>query len=254
MNDFHIIIPARYDSQRLPGKVLMEISGKPMLQYVYQNAVQAGAESVTIATEDERVASVAKSFGADVCMTSSIHRTGTERLSEAAEALSLEDDEIVIGLQADEPFIDASVIRMLVDDLSQFHNVKMASLCEPITSASELFDKNVVKVLLNKRSHAIYFSRSVIPWDRERFTDEGNLPKTVEGYHRHVGLYGYRVKFLQEYMDWGICQAERLEKLEQLRVLWNGGRIHMRVVNKKIPSGVNTLEDLVRVRDKLKRV
>ena len=254
MMDFHIIIPARYESQRLPGKVLMDIAGKPMVQHVYEKALDAGAESVVIATESDRVAEVAESFGAKVCMTSSIHRTGTERLSEAVEALEFENDEVVIGLQADEPFIDVPVIRMLVEDLETYSNIKVASVCEPITDAQELFDRGVVKVVLNRRGHAVYFSRAVIPWDRDSFTEDGQLPTVVKGnYYRHVGLYGYRVGFLKDYMEWGVCSLESVEMLEQLRILWNGGRIYMRVLNKKIPLGVNTELDLERVRGIIKK-
>lgn len=246
--DFHVIIPVRYDSVRLPGKALIDIAGKPMIQRVYENALNSGATDVVIATDDKRVADAAESFGASVCITSPDHDSGTERLSEAVLALGYEDDEIVVCLQGDEPLIPGKVICELAEDLGEHNNVKVASVCQPMTDVDELFNPNVTKVVMNQRGYALYFSRAPIPWERDTFSDKKAV--ALNGHHfRHIGLYAYRVGFLQEYVEWGSCDAEALESLEQLRILWQGCRIHMVVTKNNLPSGVDTEEDLKRVRD-----
>lgn len=246
--DFHVIIPVRYDSTRLPGKALLDIAGKPMLQHVYERAVASGAQEIVIATDDKRIAEAAESFGAHVCMTSADHSSGTERLAEAVVALGLEDDEIVVCLQGDEPLIPPAVIRQVAEDLAEHDNVKVSTICEPIKDAAELFNPNSIKVVMNRRHYAMYFSRAPIPWERDTFSDNDNI-KLNGSHYRHVGLYAYRVGFVQEYLEWGACPAEELEALEQLRILWQGNRIHMVVVNANLPPGVDTEEDLVRVRE-----
>ena len=250
--DFHVIIPVRYDSTRLPGKALVDIAGKPMIQRVYENALNSKATDVVIATDDKRIADAAESFGATVCMTSSDHVSGTERLSETVLALGYEDDEIVVCLQGDEPLIPGKVISDLAEDLSEHNNVKVASVCQPMTDVDELFNPNVTKVVINQRGYALYFSRAPIPWERDTFTDKKEV--LLNGHHfRHIGLYAYRVGFLQEYLEWGPCDAEALESLEQLRILWHGGRIHMLVTKNNLPSGVDTEVDLKRVRTFFKK-
>ena len=248
--DFRVIIPARYDSSRLPGKVLRDIAGRPMLQHVYDKAVDSGAESVVIATDDERIADVAEGFGALVSMTSSDHQSGTERLCEAVQALEYDPDEIIIGLQADEPLIPIPMIHQLVEDLVEHDNIKVASLCIPINDIDALFDPNVVKVILSRRHFAMYFSRAPIPWDRSTFDSKEKIK--LDGQHfRHVGMYGYRVSFLLDYINWSGCPLESIELLEQLKILWNGGRIHMNITKTNAPSGVDTEEHLEYVRGEL---
>lgn len=249
--EFRVIIPVRYDSSRLPGKALADIAGKPMIQHVYECAVKSGAEDVVIATDDKQISKVAEDFGAMVCMTSSDHQSGTERIAEAVVALGLEDDEIVICLQGDEPLITPEAIRKLAEDLEEHDNVKAASLCTPITDIDELFNPNTTKVVLNRRNYALYFSHAPIPWDRSTFNNKESIK--LNGYHfRHVGIYAYRVGFLEEYLSWDSCSAEKLEALEQLRILWHGGRIHMVVTKKKCLPGVDTEEDLQRVHEYFK--
>lgn len=155
--EFRVIIPARFSSTRLPGKMLVDIAGKPMVQHVYERAVNSGAESVVIATDDERVAKAAEKFGAPVCMTASDHQSGTERLSEAVTALEYDPDEIVVCVQGDEPLLSAEYIRMVAEDLAEHDNVKITSLCDPIDEYEELMDPNVVKVVLNHRNYAMFF-------------------------------------------------------------------------------------------------
>ncbi|MFW0094348.1 MAG: 3-deoxy-manno-octulosonate cytidylyltransferase [Coxiella endosymbiont of Haemaphysalis qinghaiensis] len=246
--EFRVIIPVRYDSSRLPGKALADIAGKPMIRRVYECAVKSGAEDVVIATNDKRISTVAEDFGAAVCITSSDHQSGTERIAEAVVVLGLEDDEIVVCLQGDEPLITPEVIRKLAEDLDEHDNVKVASLCIPITDVNELFNPNTTKVVLNRRNYALYFSHAPIPWERFTFNSKESI-KLNGSHFRHVGIYAYRVGFLEEYLSWNSCPAEKLEALEQLRILWHGGRIHMVVAKEKYMPSVDTEEDLQRVRE-----
>ncbi|WP_304985833.1 3-deoxy-manno-octulosonate cytidylyltransferase [Coxiella-like endosymbiont] len=249
--EFRVIIPVRYDSSRLPGKALADIAGKPMIQHVYECAVKSGAEDVVIATDDRQISKIGEDFGAMVCMTSSDHQSGTERIAEAVVTLGLEDDEIVICLQGDEPLITPGAIQKLAEDLEEHDNVKAASLCTPITDINELFNPNITKVVLNRRNYALYFSHAPIPWDRSTFNNKENI-KLNDSHFRHVGIYAYRVGFLEEYLSWDRCSAEKLEALEQLRILWHGGRIHMVVTKEKYLYSVDTEEDLQRVREYFK--
>lgn len=246
---FRVIIPVRYNSIRLPGKALADIAGKPMIQHVYERAIKSGAEAVVIATDHKQISKVAENFGAIVCMTSSDHQSGTERIAEAVVALGLEDDEIVIYLQGDEPLITPEAIRKLAEDLEEHDNVKAASLCTPITDIDELINPNTTKVVLNRRNYALYFSHAPIPWNRSTFNINNKESIKLNGSHfRHVGIYAYRVGFLEEYLSWDSCSAEKIEALEQLRILWHGGRIHMVVTKEKCLPGIDTEEDLQRVR------
>lgn len=245
--DFRVIIPARYESTRLTGKALVDIAGKPMIQHVYERAKESGAESVIIATDSEAIAKVARGFGADVCMTLSTHQSGTERLAEAVEALEYDEDEIIINVQGDEPLIPPEIINQLARDLGENEHVKMASVCEPIQTIEDLMNPNIVKVVLNRRNYAMYFSRSPIPWQASLKTGAAFDPS--DNHFRHVGIYGYRVEVLKDYANWVESPYEVLESLEQLRALWNGHRIHMCIAGMKLPPDVNTSDDLDRVRE-----
>ncbi len=245
---FHVIIPARYASTRLPGKPLLDIGGKPMLQHVYERAQQSGAASVTVATDDTRIEAAVLGFGGAVCMTSAHHQSGTERLAEAATQLALKAQDIVVNLQGDEPLMPPSLLSQVAHILEGDHGADMSTLCTRIHTAAELFDPHVVKVVLDQQGNALYFSRAVIPWDRDAFavtTEE--LPEKAVHY-RHLGLYAYRVGFLEEYVTKSACDLERMESLEQLRVLWHGGRIHVAEADDIPGPGVDTAEDLERVR------
>jgi len=252
--DFHVIIPVRYASTRLPGKALLDIAGKPMIQHVYERSLQSGATSVVVATDDDRIAEVAESFGARVCMTAESHASGTERIAEAVEALELDSNDIVVGVQGDEPLLPPKVIAKLAEDLEKHDSVKVASVCEPITDPDELFNPHITKVVLTRRGFAMYFSRSPIPWERDNFGDDvykdGVKVKELKGNHfRHVGLYAYRASFLANYIEWEPSPNENFECLEQLRIIWNGKKIHMMVTDQHVPAGVDTEEDLQRVRE-----
>ncbi|OOF47306.1 3-deoxy-manno-octulosonate cytidylyltransferase [Rodentibacter trehalosifermentans] len=246
---FSVIIPARFASSRLPGKPLAEIAGKPMIQHVFEKAQQSGATRVIIATDNEKVAKVAQDFGAEVCMTSEQHNSGTERLAEVVEKLAISDDEIIVNIQGDEPLIPPVIVRQVAENLVKFQ-VNMATLAVKINEAEELFNPNVVKVVTDKDGYVLYFSRSVIPYDRDQFMGLQEMTKATltEGYLRHIGLYAYRAGFIKKYVQWAPTALENLEKLEQLRVLWNGERIHLELA-KAVPAvGVDTPEDLEKVR------
>lgn len=248
--EFRVVIPVRYNSSRLPGKALLDIAGKPMIQHVYEKAVASRAESVIIATDDDRIRKVAEDFGATVCMTSPDHQSGSERLSEAIVALGYPDDDIVVNVQGDEPLIPSAIISQVAQDLIDHDNIKMATLCEPIKDVEDIFNPHVVKVTMNRRGYALYFSRAPIPWVRDKFPLKDNAQENFEipEHFRHIGIYAYRVGFLQEYVAWEACPLEQLEGLEQLRVLWNGGRIHVAIAKEKAPIGIDTEEDLEKVR------
>jgi 3-deoxy-manno-octulosonate cytidylyltransferase (CMP-KDO synthetase) len=246
--EFRVVIPVRYKSTRLPGKALLDIGGKPMIQHVYERAVASKAESVVIATDDERIKKAAEEFGAVVCMTSPEHQSGSERLAEAVVALGYADDDIVVNVQGDEPFIPPEIISQVAQNLIDHDNIKMSTLCEPIKDSSDLFNPHVVKVAMNRRGYALYFSRAPIPWNRDQFPLKEEQALTDSEHFRHIGIYAYRIGFLQEYVGWETCPLEQIESLEQLRVLWNGGRIHVGIAKEKAPIGVDTQEDLEKVR------
>ena len=240
----HVIIPARYASTRLPGKPLLDIAGKPMIQHVYERARESGAQSVTVATDDARIRTACEKFGAQVVMTSEAHRSGTERLAEAIQKLALGPDEIVVNVQGDEPLMPPAVIRRTAETLAAHADAVVATVCCPIHDDAEFRNPNVVKVVSDVRGYALYFSRAPIPYPR----DDGRLPA-----HRHIGLYAYRAGYVAQYVRLAPSPHERAEQLEQLRVLWHGGRIAVWVTDEAPPTGVDSPEDLERVRKLLKR-
>ena len=248
--DFTVIIPARMNSSRLPGKVLMDIGGKSMLQHVYENAVQSGATHIVIATDDDVIATEAENFGARVCMTAPTHASGTERIAEAVTELALDEDEIVICLQADEPLMPPQLIFQLAENLAAHDHVKAATLATQLTASEDLFDPNIVKVILNHRHFALYFSRAPIPWDREQFKNiaDNASVKLTDAYYRHIGIYAYRAGFLETYSNLPVSPLEKIEMLEQLRILWNGYKMHTGITDFLVPAGVDTAADLERVR------
>ncbi len=245
---FTAIIPARYASTRLPGKPLIDFGGKPMVVRVAQRAAASGAQRVVVATDDARVAAACERHAVDVVMTSADHASGTDRLAEAATLLNLSDDAIVVNVQGDEPLIPPSLVRDLAAALAGLPATPMASVCHPIHEVAELSNTNVVKVVLDKTGHALYFSRATIPWARDAFAH--GIKTVPEGLpvYRHVGMYAYRAGFLRRFSALAAAPIERFEALEQLRVLWHGERIRMLVVSEAPPGGVDTPEDVDRVR------
>lgn len=244
---FTVIIPARYQSSRLPGKPLADIGGKPMVQHVVEQSLASGASRVVVATDDERIAQVVRSFGAEVCMTASSHQSGTERLAEVCELLELSDDEIVVNVQGDEPLIPPSNIRQVADNLAASESSGMSTLATPIHRTDEWMDPNVVKVVFNHDGHALYFSRSAMPYDRDGLMEEE--PKLKERFWlRHIGIYAYRSGFIRRYVNWHPSPIELIESLEQLRVLWYGEKIHVGLAPEAPPHGVDTPEHLAVIR------
>jgi 3-deoxy-manno-octulosonate cytidylyltransferase (CMP-KDO synthetase) len=244
--DFRVIIPVRLQSKRLPEKALADIQGKPMIQHVYERALKSGATSVVIATDNASIAKAAEKFNAQVCMTASHHPNGTSRIAEAINALGYEDNEIIVNVQGDEPLIPPKVIRQLALDLSEHQALGVTTLCQPILNVQELFNPNIVKVVRNHRGFALYFSRAPIPWERENFNIENK--KLEHTHYRHIGMYAYRAKFLNEYLGWEHNELAMMEDLEQLNILWQGSKIHVSATEEPIPMGVDTQEDLDQVR------
>jgi 3-deoxy-manno-octulosonate cytidylyltransferase (CMP-KDO synthetase) len=247
---FKIIIPARYASTRLPGKPLLDIAGKPMIQHVYERARESLASEVIIATDDERIEQAAKAFGADVCMTRSAHISGTDRLAEVAAHRSFADHDIIINVQGDEPCLPASLINQVAEDLAQHTDADIATLYANITEENQVFDPNTVKVVMDSKGYALYFSRAPIPWMRDHFDKESALPPILPHY-RHIGLYGYRASFLKHYAELSPCILEQEESLEQLRALFHGKKIHLTAAKIDPGHGVDTEQDLNAVRQLL---
>lgn len=245
MTAFRVVIPARYASTRLPGKPLMEIAGKPMLQHVYESALKSGAKSVVIATDDERIAQAAQVFQAEVCMTSAEHVSGTDRIAEAVVKLGYNPDDIIVNVQGDEPLMPAYVIAMTAENLAAHQEAAAATVCEPVASAAELFDPNVVKVVFDNQGYALYFSRAPIAWELKNFPPVAE--QSIIDHYRHRGIYAYRVNFLLQFIKWPPSLLEKMESLEQLRILCHGKKIHVGMLTEKIPTDINTPEDLVRI-------
>jgi 3-deoxy-manno-octulosonate cytidylyltransferase (CMP-KDO synthetase) len=242
MTDFIIIIPARYASERLPGKPLREIAGKTMLQHVYERGKESGAREVLIATDDQRIFDAAGNFGAEVHMTDSHHRSGTERLAEVSEKHDWPDDQIVINLQGDEPMMPAELINQcagLLDDAA----VNMATLASPLASRADYDNPNVVKVVCDDHSNAIYFSRSPIPYSRSEKTDDLAIQTAMH----HHGIYAYRCGTLRKIVAAERSHLEACEQLEQLRALSIGIRIRVAKALSRPPAGVDTEDDLAQV-------
>ncbi|WP_144394316.1 3-deoxy-manno-octulosonate cytidylyltransferase [Pleionea sediminis] len=236
--DFHVIIPARFQSSRLPGKPLADIAGKSMIQRVYEQAKASGAQSVAIATDDKRIQEHVESFSGTVTLTRDDHESGTDRIREACEKLSLDDDAVVVNVQGDEPFIPPQTIRQVAKLLAKPDSV-MSTLCVPIDEDSDIQNPNIVKVVKTLSNRAIYFSRSGIPFNRDGQAFDG-LP-----YFRHLGIYGFKFHFLKTFSDLPVSQLESCEKLEQLRALENGYPIEIEVAIESPPAGVDTEKDLL---------
>jgi 3-deoxy-manno-octulosonate cytidylyltransferase (CMP-KDO synthetase) len=234
-----VVIPARYASTRFPGKALADIHGKPMVQHVYERAIASGAAEVIIATDDRRIEDAAKKFNAAVCMTSPKHPSGSDRIAEVALSLKWKDSAVIVNVQGDEPFIPPDNIAQVAANLIQ-HKVEMASLRTPVMADADVANPNIVKVVVDAGDMALYFSRAAIPYQR----DASDVPAQ---YYRHIGLYAYRNAFLQRYTHTPPAPPEEAEKLEQLRALWLGARIHVAVAHSAPGAGVDTPEELAQV-------
>jgi 3-deoxy-manno-octulosonate cytidylyltransferase (CMP-KDO synthetase) len=245
---FTVVIPSRFASTRLPGKPLLLIAGKPMIQHVWEQASKSSAQRVVVATDDARIEEACKGFGAEVVMTREDHNSGTDRLAEVAGKLGLASDAIVVNVQGDEPLIPPSVIDQVAANLAAHPEARMATLAEPIEDEQALFNPNVVKVVSDLNGLALTFSRATLPWAREAFAQHPDVLPADVPFRRHIGIYAYRAGFLQDFVAWGPCWLENTEALEQLRALWHGVRIHVADALIAPPTGVDTPEDLERVR------
>jgi 3-deoxy-manno-octulosonate cytidylyltransferase (CMP-KDO synthetase) len=243
---FTVIIPARLASTRLPNKPLADLGGKPMVVRVAERAVQSGASQVIVATDHADIVDACRRHGVQVRMTRADHPSGTDRIAEVAAALGLPADAAVVNVQGDEPLIDPALISATAAQISS--DVPMATAAHSIAETSDLFNPNVVKVVLDKASRALYFSRATIPWHRDAFATTKDAMPTGYAPLRHIGLYAYRNAFLQAYPDLTVSPLEQIEALEQLRVLWHGYPIAVHVTKEVPAAGVDTPEDLERVR------
>ncbi len=239
--NYTVIIPARYASARFPGKPLAVLAGKPMLQRTFECANKSAARRVIIATDDERIAALAHKIGAEVCMTSDRHKSGSERLAEVTNIYDMNEKEIVVNLQSDEPFMPVECLDQVAGLLESEHNCNMATLCCPLLEKTDIDNPNIVKLVADRYGYAMYFSRAPIPWDRNKTIS------IAPNYFRHIGLYAYTVSFLRKYVEMPSCELESAEALEQLRVLWNGEKIKVGTTELDTGMGIDTHKDMIRV-------
>ena len=245
--DFHIIIPARFGSTRLPGKPLVDIGGKPMIQHVVERSWKSGAKSVMVATDDKRISDVVTGFGGESIITSTEHQSGSDRIAEAATLRGLARDAIVINVQGDEPDMPAALIRQVARALYDNPDASMSTASAELDDESQVLDPSVVKVVVDRNQYAMYFSRATIPWVR----DEGSSSISADAsrfVRRHLGIYAYHVGYICDFARRPPCQLEDLERLEQLRALWAGDRIKCIHAIESPGPGIDTLEDLERIR------
>ena len=246
---FHVVIPARYAATRLPGKPLLPIAGRPLIQWVWESARASGAATVVIATDDERIASAARGFGADCTMTAATHASGTDRVAEVVRARGWPGGDVVVNLQGDEPAMDAALVAALAESLRTRADADIATAVAPIASLAEFLDPNCVKALRAADGRALYFSRAAVPWPRDSVAD--GRPTRFAGAWRHIGIYAFRAQSLLQFASWAPTPLELAEKLEQLRALERGMCIHLLALDAAPPAGVDTPADLERIRASL---
>jgi 3-deoxy-manno-octulosonate cytidylyltransferase (CMP-KDO synthetase) len=248
MQPFKVVIPARYASTRLPGKPLADIAGKPMVVRVVELALKSGAQEVWVATDHAQVAEVVQACGYNALLTSPDHVSGTDRIAEVAQKLNWADEEIIVNVQGDEPLLDPQLIVDVAQSLASHGSADIATACHPIHDMASMFNQNIVKVVLDRMGYAMYFSRAPIPYGRDAFQNmPTRLPPEMPVY-RHIGLYAYRAAFLKTYQQLAPAAVEQCEALEQLRALWHGHKIAVKVTDLAPAAGVDTAEDLAKVR------
>jgi len=254
---YTVVIPARYGSTRLAGKALADIHGKPMVQHVYERALKSAATDVYVATDDQRVMDALSAYGSKALMTSREHLSGTDRLAEVVEQLNMKDEDILVNVQGDEPLIPPEVINQVAANLQRNSDCVCATLSESIKSADVFLDPSVVKVVTDLKGRALYFSRAPIPLPRDQIEELKNaatessdkvLADTMN-MQRHIGIYAYRPKLLKSFTKWHPAPPEVLESLEQLRILWQGEKIHVAEACSTVPPGVDTQADLEKIRE-----
>ncbi len=243
---FRVVIPARYASTRLPGKVLRPLQGRPMIEHVYRVAQASGAAQVIVATDDDRVAATVKGFGGEVCMTATSHASGTDRLNEVAATFGWDANAIVVNLQGDEPLMPPSLVAQAAHELSEHAKADISTLAGHFEQLAEWQNPNIVKVVRAASGFALYFSRASIPWDRDGYA-AGNPVLPQGAVWRHIGLYAYRVGVLKRFSTLSASPLEKIEALEQLRALYHGMNIYVGVANVSPGPGVDTEKDLQQV-------
>lgn len=266
--EFVAVIPARYAATRLPGKPLVDLCGQPMILRVLSAVRRSGARQIIVATDHPQVAEVVIAAGGEVCMTRLDHPSGTARLAEVVAHYQWADETIIVNVQGDEPLIPPALIQQVAQQLAQ-SSAAVATLAAPLQSVSALWDPNVVKVVTDRQGYALYFSRAAIPWDRRRFNRQSQpdqqtftVQHTIEGdqapsivahpcYQRHIGIYAYHAAFIRRYSHWTVTPLEQIELLEQLRILWHGEKIQVAAAQVPASQGVDTPEDVFRVRQQL---
>lgn len=244
---FTVVIPARMSSTRLPGKMLLDIAGLPLIIRVARQALQSNAKQVVIATDHQEIFDVCKSHGFETVMTKIDHQSGTDRIAEVVTKLQMAPNEIIVNVQGDEPLIDPNLINQLAEFIST-KQTSIATIAHKIHEVEEIFNPNVVKVVLDQQENALYFSRSAIPFYRDGYNLEQKQINNKIPTLRHIGIYAYQVKFLQEYQNMEPCHLEQSEALEQLRAMYYGHKISVMTTNNAPLAGIDTMEDLIRVR------
>ncbi len=251
--DFKVVIPARFASTRLPGKPLLDICGKPMVIRVAEQAAKSGAQQIIIATDHQPIVAAAQEHGFQACMTRADHVSGTDRIAEVAAQQGWSDETIVVNVQGDEPLIPPQLIRAVAQHLQDHPECAIATACHAIHDEASMRNPNIVKVVLDKNANALYFSRAPIPWHRDSFASmDASLPPSFT-WLRHIGIYAYSAGFLRRYVKWPPSHLESIESLEQLRILWKGERIKVVSVEEAPEAGVDTEDDLRRVRNRLEK-
>ncbi|MCY3860099.1 MAG: 3-deoxy-manno-octulosonate cytidylyltransferase [Gammaproteobacteria bacterium] len=247
---FTVVIPARYGSTRLPAKPLVDLNGKPMIQHVVERALASRASNVIVATDDQRILDAINTESVKVVLTSTEHQSGTDRIWEAIEDIDMQDESVIVNVQGDEPLIPSAVIDQAAKLVSDATDCGVATLCEAIRDGRDIFNANVVKVVVDRHGRALYFSRAPIPWQRGVF-DSNKNPADTDSWYRHLGIYAFKYWALKRFVSLPQSSLERLESLEQLRLLENGISIAIAESDAVIPAGVDTLEDVERVREVL---
>ena len=245
--NFNVVIPARYESTRLPGKPLLDLVGQTMIQRVVKQAMKSQAASVLVATDDSRIQESVRVAGAEALLTSAAHTSGSDRVMEVAKNLGWNDSAIVVNVQGDEPLIPPSVIDQVAKILVSNKDLGVATLCEPIEQAEDVFNPNIVKVVRDNQNIAMYFSRAPVPWSQD-WPRNKTVPKLEGSWFRHVGIYAYRVWALRRFVELSQGSLETRESLEQLRFLENGIQIAVEEASLAVPGGIDTPEDAERIR------
>ncbi len=240
---FHVVIPARFASTRLPGKALLPIAGKPMVVRVAEQSAQSGAQQIWIATDHPSIIAAVHEYGFKACLTHAHHTSGTDRIAEVVEQLGWPDDTIVVNVQGDEPLMPPALISAVAQHLHDHPECAMTTACHPTHDEKAMRNPNIVKVVLDKHSNALYFSRASIPYPRDALTSGAALPENLPVL-RHIGIYAYRAGFLRSFLKLAPAAIEQVESLEQLRALWHGYKIGVTVSADAPPSGVDTEQDL----------